>query len=274
MQRRAQRPLGGRRARAARGRCGEEAVHRQRQRILELAGDRQARAARRSARDRRAIQALQVSDLGGVRALARAPRRQVGLERHLDEHRAAGAGDLGEQRRGVGHVLEHVGEDAEVVGAVGDRQVQRRRRARPTSISGALARDRRRPPAVISTPDSRPPKPRRCSSQSSAPSPQPTSSVLAGRDARARAQRDHVVGLADRAERAPARVQGRVGGRLRVGVVVEADELGGVRHAGDYCGRDDEPSSRRRCARRRRRCPRWPRSCCSSSGRPTRRAIR
>jgi hypothetical protein len=34
--------------------------------------------------------------------------------------------------------------------------------------------------SVISTPDSFPPKPRRCSSHNSAPSPQPTSSVLAG----------------------------------------------------------------------------------------------
>jgi hypothetical protein len=82
-------------------------VRPQRQRVLELGRDRQPRA-RDDRADGGAVEPLHVTDLGRVRALARAPRRQVGLERHLHDHRLTCAGHLREQRRGVGHVLEHV----------------------------------------------------------------------------------------------------------------------------------------------------------------------
>ena len=86
-------------------------------------------------------EALQVADLLGVLALGGALGREVVLERHLDEDGAAGARDLGEQRRRVGDVLEHVREDAEVVGAVGERAGAGRRRAR-RSRSRAARGDR------------------------------------------------------------------------------------------------------------------------------------
>jgi hypothetical protein len=48
--------------------------------------------------------------------------------------------------------------------------------------------------------------------------------------ARVRAEREHVVGLSDCAERAPARIAGGVGGGLGIALVVEPDELFGVLH--------------------------------------------
>ena len=56
-------------------------------------------------------------------ALAFASRREIGLEWHLNEHRPAHTRDLGDERRRIGHVLEHVGDDAEVVRASLSRQV-------------------------------------------------------------------------------------------------------------------------------------------------------
>jgi hypothetical protein len=89
-------------------------VHGERQRVLELAGDRQAGAG--DDRSRRAsVQALQVPDLGGVLALAGASRRHVCLQWHLDDHRLAHPPHLGQQRRRVGYVLEHVREDSQIV---------------------------------------------------------------------------------------------------------------------------------------------------------------
>ena len=121
MNARAQGPLGGARdARAAR--AGEEEVNLQRQRVLELGGDRspaRATIARAAARSRRCRWPIS----SACARLRGAPRRQVRLERHLDHDRAAGAGHLRQQRRRVGDVLEHVREDTEVVLAVGGRQV-------------------------------------------------------------------------------------------------------------------------------------------------------
>src|SRR5207244_1343465 len=51
----------------------------------------------------------------GTRAPARPPRGPVGLQGNLQRHRAACARNLCQQRRRIGHVLEHVREDAEVV---------------------------------------------------------------------------------------------------------------------------------------------------------------
>ena len=121
-----------------------------------------------------------MADLGGVLALGGAPRRHVRLERHLDEHCAADARDLAQQRGRIGHVLEHVREHAEVVAAVALRQVLPVV-ARDGVDLRALARDRDGGVADLDARQSCPPKPRSWSSQSSAPSPQPTSSVRAGR---------------------------------------------------------------------------------------------
>ena len=202
--------------------------------------------------------------------LPRPPRRQVGLERHLHHHRAARARHLGQQRRRVGDVLEHVREDAELVRAVGRGQMQRRRSSSTESIS-SRARAISTAASVISTPTAarrsrggaartgarrRRSRPRACWSVGGTP--------CGARTARSR-------GRPCRARPAPASARTRAGrGRsLRVGVVVEADESGGVLHTGDYCGRDDSASSRRRCARRPRRCRRSRRSRCSSCGRPS-----
>ncbi len=85
----------------------EEAMNLQRQRILELGDDRQAGLSYDPARAC-AVQSLEVSDLGGVLALAVPSRREVGLEGHLDEHRPADSRHLGQERGRVGNVLEHV----------------------------------------------------------------------------------------------------------------------------------------------------------------------
>jgi hypothetical protein len=70
-----------------------------------------------------AVEALEMSNLGCVLALGLAARRHVLLERHLHHDGPADPGDLGEERWGVGNVLEHVGENPEVIGAVGDGHV-------------------------------------------------------------------------------------------------------------------------------------------------------
>jgi len=101
----------------------EEAMHRQRQRVLQLGRDAQARAGDDVARGV-SVEPLQVADLDGVLALARPTCRDIGLQRDLDHDGSAGPCDLGQQRGRVGHVLEHVGEDAELVRAVGVRQVR------------------------------------------------------------------------------------------------------------------------------------------------------
>ena len=49
----------------------------------------------------------------------------------------------------------------------------------------------------------------------------------------ARAEREHVIGLPDRAERAPARVEGRLGRIPCVALVIELDQLLGVFHRAD-----------------------------------------
>ena len=107
---------------ACRARGGEEAVDLERQRILELAGDGQA-GARDQLAHVAAVESVEVSHLSGALALALPSRREIGLEWHLNEHSPAYAGDLGDERRRIGHVLEHMGDDAEVVRASLSRQV-------------------------------------------------------------------------------------------------------------------------------------------------------
>ena len=173
-----------------------------------------------------------MADLVGVLALGGAPGREVGLERHLDDDRAAGAGDLGEQRRRVGDVLEHVGEDPEVVGAVGGGQVQAVVEldgvdllARAGDLDGRLgdlhAREAPAEVAAVQLGEQR---------AVAAADLERIDWMPARPQARARAEREHVVGLPDRAERAPARVAGGVGGGLGVALVVEPDQLLGVLH--------------------------------------------
>jgi hypothetical protein len=88
-------------------------VNLERQRVLQLGGQLEPRRARDRAR-RLARESLQVADLLGVDALGGAPRRDVFLERHLEHDRGADPGDLGQQRRRVGNMLEDVREDAEL----------------------------------------------------------------------------------------------------------------------------------------------------------------
>ncbi len=173
-----------------------------------------------------AVQPLQVADLVGVLALGGPPRRHVGLQRHLHHHRPARPRRLGQQRRRIGHVLEHVREDPQLVRAVAGAAGARRRRARTRSISC-------RAPAistaawVISTPSRRPPNPRARSSHSSAPSPQPISRVLVG-DSPAR---EHSASTWSALPTAPSARQrayraASAGSSLCVCIVIEADQLG------------------------------------------------
>ena len=59
-----------------------------------------------------------MAHLGGVLALAGAPGRPVRLERHLYDDGAADSPGLRKQDRGIRHMLQHVGEDAQVERAV------------------------------------------------------------------------------------------------------------------------------------------------------------
>ncbi len=211
-ERRAQRPLGARRARARR------AVSRRSDARCSGSGSSSspatgrpaaatiARAASRSRRCRWPISAACSRFAAPARGdvLPRAAPRRRPRGTRAPPRRAA---------RRVGDVLEHVREDAELECAVRRRQVPRRstrpvdRRPRPRAISTAAS--------VISTPASRAAESaavqlsraaRRRRSRPRACSP--------GSRRAAAAQRDHVVGLADRAERAPARVQrGLLAGR-------------------------------------------------------------
>ena len=175
-----------------------------------------------------AVKPAQVADLGGAAALLRAARRDVALQRNLDDHRAAGARDLPEQRLGLEHVLEHVGEHAELARAVGERQ-----RLAVVQLDcldlGAIARDRDRRRCDLHA--------RQAPAETAATKLAEQGAVAAadvqgagGREAGGGAQRDHVVGLGDGAERAPARIA--VGRRRLLGGVralVEGEEVGGRR---------------------------------------------
>ena len=167
-----------------------------------------------------------MAHLGGVLALAGAvaPSRLASSGTSTTtapQARATSASSA----RGFGYVLEHVREDAQVIRPVGDRQARAVVRA-TTSICG-------RSRAIVDGrlgdlhAASRPPKPRRAA-RTAARRRRSRPRACSRAHARARAQVDHVIGLADRAERSPARVHGRLGQVLRVGLVVEADQLGGV----------------------------------------------
>ena len=145
-----------------------------------------------------------MTDLVCVLALARPPRRDVGLERNLDHDDAADPRDLGEQGRRIGHVLEHVREDPEVVGAVGVSEVQaviQRHRLELWALGG----DRDGSLGDLDT--------EQASTEAAIVQLAEQGAVAAAdleRAARAdgatAAEREHVIGLADRPERAPAGV--------------------------------------------------------------------
>ena len=89
-----------------------------------------------------AREALDVADPLRLGDLRRAPGAQVVLQRHLDDHRAADARGLAQQRDRIGHVLEHVAEHAQVERAVGLGQPLAVE-ATATRSSGRCARDPR-----------------------------------------------------------------------------------------------------------------------------------
>ena len=64
--------------------------------------------------DRVPREALNVTDVLGDRALARPPRREVVLERNLDDDPAGDPRRFGEHRDRIGDVLEHVREHSEI----------------------------------------------------------------------------------------------------------------------------------------------------------------
>ena len=80
--------------------------------------------ARATSRRRLAVDRCRCPTSCCVLALAGASRRHVALERHLDDHCRAHARDLGQQRGRVGHVLQHVREDSQIVCTVGIWQVR------------------------------------------------------------------------------------------------------------------------------------------------------
>ncbi len=219
----------------------EEPVDAQRQRVLELAGDPQARLCDEPPRGC-AIEPLQVADLDGVLALAGAPRRDVRLERHLDEHGARRSRDLGEQRCRLSHVLEHVRDDAQVIGAVGVRQVLAVV-ARDRFDLRALPRDR---DGRVGDLDAA----QRAAESACVQLAQQRAVAAADLEralrpqAGALAQRDHVLRLADRSECAPARVDGSLLGIRRIRPVVEADQLGAPLRAWLSFGRQVPPPPR------------------------------
>ena len=99
-----------------------EGVDRSRQGVDELGGDAAA-AVLDEAADRAAVEAVEVADALRGRAGRRAPRGDVGLQRHLDHDGAPRAEHLARQRRRIRDVLQDVRREDEVVGVVGDRQV-------------------------------------------------------------------------------------------------------------------------------------------------------
>ena len=136
-----------------------------------------------------ATEAVQVAD-GLAPALGLGPRRAaVVLQRHLHHHGAADAGGLAQQRQRVGHVLQHVGEHAQVVGVVGApgrcSPSNRSTTPGPEPVAGELDRPLGDLVAVAASP---PPRARAISS-SSTPSPQPTSATEPGSAGSAAASR-------------------------------------------------------------------------------------
>ena len=159
-------------------------------------------------------------DLGRPRAPAGPSRRPVRLQRNLEHDRAARARDLLQQRNRVGHVLEHVRQDAQVIRAAAGGQMRAviqhhgvDLRTRASDRDGRLA-DLRAVQAPAEAARAQLAQQRAVAA--------PHLERAGGADASARAQRDHVVGLADRPQRAPARMGRGRGWVLRVGALVEA----------------------------------------------------
>jgi hypothetical protein len=113
------------------------------ERVGELGADLEAGVAHQRA-DRGPVEELDMADPRRLGALRRSRRGAVVLERHLDEDQRRQARRLGQQRRGVGHVLEDMREHDEVVGAVGggDTLAVEDREARGGDIVRARDRDR------------------------------------------------------------------------------------------------------------------------------------
>ncbi len=143
-----------------------------------------------------------MADLLGVGPLGGPPGGHVGLEGHLDHDRLTRPGDLAEQGGRVGHVLEHVGEDPEVVLA------RRGRHLRAVELlhaldPRALAGDGDGGPAQLEAREGPPEAPpRELPEQGSVAAADVEDAVRA--QPGAGAQLDHVVGLADGAEGSPA----------------------------------------------------------------------
>ncbi len=176
-------------------------------------------------------------DLLCVGPLDRPARRPVGLQRHLEDDRGADPGDLGEQGGGVGacsRTCERTPSSKEPSSS--GREAPSNIAADSTAVRDAAIATAA---SLISMPTSRPPKPRAWNSSIRAPSPQPTSERAGRFDPGTPAQLDHVLRLADGAERAPARIEVRLCATGRVGLFVELDQAAGVLHLEDYCGRDD-----------------------------------
>ena len=181
----------------------KEAVSLERQRILELAGNHET-GTRDDPPRGRAIEALEVSNVDGLLAPRPPSRRAVRLERYLHDRRLARASHLGEHANWIGHVLEHVADDAELVLPIARRQVQAVIQGHRVDLRTARCdRDRR-------TGDLHPRQPpaEAAAVQLAEQRAIPAADLQRARglDACARAQRRHVVGLGDRAERTPARI--------------------------------------------------------------------
>ena len=163
---------------------------------------------------------IRVCPLGGP------PRGHVGLERHLDHHCATNPGHLGEQGGGVGHVLEHVGEDPEVVLARRCRHVGAVELLHPLD-PGTGAGDGYRGAAQLESREGAP---------EASPGELPEQGSVAAADVedalrvqrRAGTQLDHVVGLAEGTEGPPAGIQLGLLGGAGVRLLVEGGECLGV----------------------------------------------
>ncbi len=208
------------------GRVGPEGVHGPRERVGQLGPHLEARLAAPapppSPREKRCTwpSASRARSRRGPRGGA------VVLQRHLDHQRAARPRRLAQQRHRVGHVLEHVGQHPEVVGAVGARAA-----CAPSKRSACV--DLRPAPRASATALAEMSKP-----WSSVPTRRggqrgEQAAVAAadlGHRRGGRGQRPgeprHVVGLALGAQRPPAPVARRLPGRGGVLLLVDVAQLG------------------------------------------------
>jgi len=163
-----------------------------------------------------------VAHLAGPLALGGPRGRQVRLERHLDHHRAARARHLPEQPTRISHVLEHMREHAQLILIIAGRDVG--------AVEALDAVDTRAPPrdrdGRLADLEAAQRLPEAAPCELAEQRPVAAADVEDGlrSQAGAGAQADHVIGLPDRPEGPPARVESGLLGRVRVGVLVEAQE--------------------------------------------------